>query len=88
MTIKSIRLTSKRQATLPLQLCEELGIKPGDEIILERQKTAGEIKWLLKPKKKVQSRWFAQLKKYAKNKEHDMATIRSSIGGRIGDTQK
>lgn len=88
MVTKTLRITSKRQATLPLQLCEELGIKPGDEIILERQKTAGEVKWLLKPKKKIQSDWFAQLKAYAKNKEHDMAAIRSSIGDRIGDARK
>ena len=59
MVIKTVRLTSKRQATLPVQLCEELGVKPGDEIILERQKTTDEITWLLKPKKKIQSRWFA-----------------------------
>ncbi len=88
MIIKTVRLTSKRQATLPLQLCEELGLKPGDEIILERQKTTGEITWLLKPKKKIQSHWFAQLKKYAKNREHDMVSIRSSIGSRIGDTKQ
>ncbi len=87
MTIKTVRLTSKRQATLPVQLCEELGVKPGDEIILERQKTEDEITWLLKPKKKIQSRWFAQLKKYAKNKEHDMASIRGSIGVKIGDSK-
>ncbi len=88
MVIKTGRLTSKRQATLPVQLCEELGVKPGDEIILERQKTTDEITWLLKPKKKIQSRWFAQLKKYAKNKEHDMVSIRSSMGKRIGDTKQ
>ncbi len=34
MVIKTVRLTSKRQATLPLQLCEELGVKPGDEIYI------------------------------------------------------
>lgn len=88
MVTKTLRITSKRQATFPLQLCEELGIKPGDEIILERQKSANEIKWLLKPKKKIQSTWFAQLKEYAKNKEHDMAAIRSSIGERIGDAKQ
>jgi len=87
MTIKTVRLTSKRQATLPVQLCEELGVKPGDEIILERQKSKDEITWLLKPKKKTQSRWFAQLKKYAKDKEHDMASIRGSIGVKIGDSK-
>lgn len=86
MTIKTVRLTSKRQATLPIQLCEDLGVKPGDEIILERHKTEDEITWLLKPKKKIQSPWFAQLKKYAKNKEHDMASIRGSIGVKIGDS--
>ncbi len=88
MVVKTVRLTSKRQATLPLQLCEELGVKPGDEIILERQKTAGEITWLLKPKKKIKSHWFGQLKKYAKNKDHDMVSIRSSIGRKIRGTKQ
>jgi len=49
--MQSIRLTSKRQATFPVQLCQELGIKPGDDLILERKKIEGDITWILTPKK-------------------------------------
>ncbi|MFP4257559.1 MAG: AbrB/MazE/SpoVT family DNA-binding domain-containing protein [Desulfovermiculus sp.] len=33
----TIKLTSKRQATFPVQLCREIGIQPGDELVLERK---------------------------------------------------
>jgi len=86
--MQSIRLTSKRQATFPVQLCQELGIKPGDDLILERKNIKGDIAWTLKPKKSVESKWFAVLKKYAKNKDHNLESIRITIGKAIGEKTK
>lgn len=86
--MQSIRLISKRQATFPVQLCQELGVKPGDDLILERRKIEGDITWILKPKKSVESKWFAGLKKYAKNKDHDIESIRITIGKAIGEKTK
>ena len=49
---KTVKLTSKRQATFPVQLCQNLGVKAGDDLVLERKKIGDEIAWLLKPRKK------------------------------------
>jgi bifunctional DNA-binding transcriptional regulator/antitoxin component of YhaV-PrlF toxin-antitoxin module len=86
--MQSIRLTSKRQATFPIKLCQELGVKPGDHLILERKNIEGDIAWTLKPKKSVESKWFAGLKKYAKNKDHNLESIRITIGKAIGEKIK
>ncbi len=50
---QTIKLTSKRQATFPAQLCRELGVKAGEELILERITIEGDINWIIKPKKEV-----------------------------------
>ena len=88
MIRKFIKLTSKRQATLPAQLCRELGVEPGDRIILERRKIEGEISWILKSQKNIQSKWFGCFQKYAADKEHDMESIRRSIGKSLGDVNR
>ena len=80
---QTVKLTSKRQATFPVRLCQELGVAPGDDLILERKKIDGEITWLLRPRKKMESKWFGGLKKYAAGKSHDMESIRSSFGKTI-----
>lgn len=85
--VQAIKLTSKRQATFPARLCRELGVKPGDELILERKKIEGDVAWVLKPKKSIKSKWFAGLNKYAQKKEHDMESIRASIGKAIGENK-
>lgn len=76
----TIRLTSKRQATLPVQLCRELGLQPGDELIVERQKNDEGDVWILKLKPQHSQTWFGRLNKYATGKSHDMEDIRQSIG--------
>ena len=85
---QTVKLTSKRQATFPVQLCQELGVTAGDDLILERKKIGNEISWLLRPGKKVESTWFGALKKYAAGKNHDMESIRSSIGKKITGNEK
>lgn len=77
---QTIKLTSKRQATFPVKLCRELGVKAGEELILERRKIDGETAWIIKPKKQIESKWFRELKTFAKGKDHDMESIRASIG--------
>ncbi|MCD6585908.1 MAG: AbrB/MazE/SpoVT family DNA-binding domain-containing protein [Desulfobacteraceae bacterium] len=80
----TIKLTSKRQVTFPVQLCRELGVKAGEELILERKKIEGTTAWIIKPKKHVGTKWFGGLKKYIHGKDHNMESIRSSIGKNLG----
>ena len=85
---RTIKLTSKRQATFPAQLCRELGINVGEELILERKEIEGDIAWIIKPKKRVSIKWFGGLIKYAQGKEHSIESIRNSIGKSLGENKK
>ena len=80
-----MKLTSKRQATLPVGLCKELGVKAGDDIILEKQEIKGDMLWVLRTRKPDTPGWFGRLRQYARNKRHDMETIRAAIGARLGE---
>ena len=75
-----IRITSKRQATLPKALCDEMGLQPGDSLRAERFLTEDGDAWVLRP---VQSSrkpgWVGSLKQYSAGKAHDMESIRRSI---------
>jgi len=73
----AIKLTAKRQATLPRSLCEELDVHPGDQIDLERRVLDGETLWIMKPRK-VDWSWIGAATVPA-NVTHDMAAIRASI---------
>ena len=74
----TIKMTSKRQATFPTELCEDMGISPGDELVVEHKLINGELVWVLKPRgDKLE--WMGALKKYAQNKSHEMDDIRKSI---------
>ena len=73
-----IRLTSKRQATLPVALCDELRVGPGDELLLERRALDGETLWVLRPAR-ADLAWFGSLRRWAKGKSHDPRRIRKSI---------
>ena len=79
----TIKLTSKRQATFPVQLCRELGIQAGDELVLERQKIDDGYAWILIAKSQYPPTWFGRLKKYTPGKSHNMETIRKSIGSSL-----
>jgi bifunctional DNA-binding transcriptional regulator/antitoxin component of YhaV-PrlF toxin-antitoxin module len=74
-----IRLTTKRQATLPLRLCEELRVGPGDSLLVDARVVDGERVWLLKPADAVETPWFARLRRYGKGKRHDLASVRRSV---------
>ena len=74
-----ITLTSKRQATLPVELCKEFGIHPGDKLSLEKKVLQGKGFWILMPLH-PKTEWFGSLKKYAEKKSHHLSDIRKSIG--------
>jgi bifunctional DNA-binding transcriptional regulator/antitoxin component of YhaV-PrlF toxin-antitoxin module len=73
-----IKLTAKRQATLPKALCEEMNVRPGDALVVVRKIVDGEVVWCLQPAHKQPTKWFGALRKYAQGKRHDMVSIRRS----------
>ena len=82
----SLKVTTKRQATLPAALCDELGVKPGDRIEAERRMVNGHTVWILRGSKPDWS-WFGAAGKYAKGKSHRWDDVRRSIarGWGVGD---
>ena len=75
-----IRLTAKRQATLPRALCEEMNLEPGDALLVDAKTLAGKKVWVLTPAKDANTAWFGSLKRYAKAKSHHIGAVRKSIG--------
>jgi bifunctional DNA-binding transcriptional regulator/antitoxin component of YhaV-PrlF toxin-antitoxin module len=82
-----IKLTAKRQATLPQALCRELNIEPGDAIGVQKRIIDGKAVWCLEPVTEPDLSWMGRFKKKARGKAHDMETIRRSIqrGRQRGD---
>jgi bifunctional DNA-binding transcriptional regulator/antitoxin component of YhaV-PrlF toxin-antitoxin module len=77
---ETIKLTSKRQATFPARLCEQMGLKPGDEIELIPKVKNGEQFWILQKHASPSRPWFSSLRAYAENAEdHSLDAIRESI---------
>lgn len=85
--MKTIKLTAKRQATFPRELCEGLGLEPGDEIELVAKSEKGEPCWMLKKRKAPARDWIGSLRRFASDgKDHSMDAIRGSIAaGRKGE---
>jgi len=57
-------ITSKRQATLPAALCEEIGLRPGSRVVLQRRVLDGETVWVLRSRKPDWS-WIGAARRYA-----------------------
>jgi bifunctional DNA-binding transcriptional regulator/antitoxin component of YhaV-PrlF toxin-antitoxin module len=75
-----IRITSKRQATLPKALCDEMGVQPGDSLSVERLSVEDEDAWVIRLVESSQKpAWMGSLKRYAVGKVHDMESVRHSI---------
>lgn len=74
-----IRLTAKRQATLPKALCEEMRLRPGDALVVDEKVIEGKRVWLLSPADRIETPWFARLKGYGKAKRHDLRSVRKSV---------
>lgn len=87
MPMRSVKLTAKRQATFPVEVCEELGVKPGDRLLLERREMDGAPAWVIHPASPTGSPWFAALRRFAVGKSHSMADIRRSIGTKLGGAE-
>ncbi len=76
--MRTIRIRSKRRATLPKQLCEELGVGPGDELDLERRTVDGEAVWVIRAVRPDWS-WVGAARSYAAGKSHDWEEIEDSV---------
>jgi len=74
-----IRLTAKRQATLPRQLCDEMRLSPGDAIAVDVKMLDGKRVWLLRPADRIETPWFGRLGRYARGKRHDLRSVRRSV---------
>jgi hypothetical protein len=74
----SLKITATRQATLPIALCHELGVAPGDHIVAERRVIDGETMWVLRGSKPDWS-WFAAPKKYGRGRSNRWGDVRRSI---------
>jgi bifunctional DNA-binding transcriptional regulator/antitoxin component of YhaV-PrlF toxin-antitoxin module len=77
--MQTMKMTSKRQVTLPVALCEELGITAGSRLMLDRRRVAGKSAWVLQPAEDGTRTWFGRLQGYAGGRSHDMAAVRASI---------
>jgi bifunctional DNA-binding transcriptional regulator/antitoxin component of YhaV-PrlF toxin-antitoxin module len=75
---RKLMLTSKRQATLPAALCEELGVGPGDSLTLERREIDGEPVWVLRASKPDWS-WLGAARAYARGRSNDWSDVERSI---------
>lgn len=84
MISQSIRLTAKRQATFSVQVCQELGVKPGDRLRVERREIDGAPAWVLRPEVPVSTAWFGACRRYAAGKSHALRDIRRSIARKRG----
>ncbi|MDH4046102.1 MAG: AbrB/MazE/SpoVT family DNA-binding domain-containing protein, partial [Gemmatimonadota bacterium] len=85
MPRRRVRLTTKRQATLPAALCEELGVGPGDELELERCVVDGSPAWVLRAARPDWS-WFGAAHPWTAGKSHRWDAIERSLArGWVGD---
>jgi len=76
----TIKLTAKRQATFPVDVCEQLGLQPGDEIELIPRMEDGEQRWMLQKRGAPVRPWLGALRAYSGNvTEHSMDAVRDSI---------
>ena len=73
-----MKITAKRQATLPASLCEELGVGPGQRVLVERRVVDGETVWVLRSRRPDWS-WVGAARRYGKGKSHRWVDIERSI---------
>ena len=81
----TLKITAKRQATLPKALCEEMQVQAGDRLGVERCTVDGVDAWVLRPLPVTERpSWIGALRQYAKGKSHDMDAIRRSAQQAMG----
>lgn len=74
-----IKMSAKRQATFPKQVCDSLGVKAGEDLLLDRHVENNREFWVLKPAREVTRPWLGSLREYASGKDHNMDRIRESV---------
>lgn len=75
-----MKLTSKRQATLPVETCQSLGVGPGDSLELQARTEDGERLWVIRPHPARSRHWVGSLAgKIAPVASHSMQDVRRSI---------
>ena len=74
--MSTMKVTTKRQATLPKRLCEEMNIRPGDRLEVEPIEHDGERLWTIRLVGAPTLSFFASLRKYAIGKSDDWEEIR------------
>lgn len=77
-----VTMTAKRQATFPRELCDELGIGPGDKLEVDSAVIDGQKVVVLRPRR-IDYAWVGRLRVRA-DLPHDMAAIRKSVGRGLG----
>jgi len=80
LAMRTLKMTSKRQVTFPMGVCEDLGVSAGESLVLERIESHGHTAWAIRPYKRRKESWFGRLRDYAIGKQHDMPSIRRSVG--------
>lgn len=76
----TLTLTAKRQATLPLETCTFLGLKPGDVVDLEPRNGAEGREWVLRPRPVKRRKWIGSLAAFGSGTpDHSMRSVRASI---------
>ena len=78
----TIKISSNRRVTLPKKLCDEMRVRPGDSLVVERQLIGKENVWVFHPVPRgslSKLAWVGSLKRYAVGKSHDMASIRRTF---------
>jgi len=84
MESATIKLTSKRQATFPAKLCDEMGLGPGSKLVVSRHVIDGSPAWVIQNSDAVVMPWLGALKEITADKSDDMDDVRESIGRSIG----
>ena len=75
----SLKITTKRQATFPVETCDALRIGPGDIVDVESRVIDDEQVWILRPRRTPDRSWIGSLRDQARAQEHSMESIRRSI---------
>lgn len=84
----TMKITARRQATLPRDLCDEMGVGPGDRLEAHRRVVDGEVVWVLRP---VRPDWsvLGRLERFARGKSHDLDDVRASVAaGRRAEVER
>ena len=77
--MSTIRLTTKRQATFPKSLCDDMGLRKGDVLQVEAATQKGKRIWFLRPTPARDMSWFGRFRRFASGKVHEMQAVRRSI---------